>query len=161
MTSPGKLDPTDPDAFIPAHVIADMQHVEVPKELLAKFDELKDAFIQAGVDGWERRERPTPETFPVYIGIGNSDDKLIQLEWAEFVQDMKALLDANAVVRGEWFSASDSMYQNACWWVETTNPHGLQAGLQDLCRLYRQEAIAWTPVQETLFIKQDSLIPLN
>lgn len=164
MTSPGKLDPADPDALIPAHVLADMQQVHVPQELLDQFDELKNQFVKAATEGWVKRERPARPTEQVYVGIGNSDDYLTQAQWAEFIQDVKALLDANAIVRGEWFSAPDSFCQNACWWIAVdgaTNVARLQVGLQDLGRLFHQDSIAWTPVRETLFIKQDSMLPLD
>lgn len=67
----------------------------------------------------------------VVIMIGNSDDKLSQLEWAEYIKDVdQAVLlsmesiDNDSHLHGRWFSLADSPYQNAAWCAEikTTQP---------------------------------------
>jgi hypothetical protein len=41
----------------------------------------------------------------VYLSIGNSDDKLTQAEWAEYVADMAGAVVCRAKqVHGTWFS---------------------------------------------------------
>lgn len=60
------------------------------------------------------------------IQIGNSDNKLTQQEWANFVKDMRGLLRAygrgTLQVHGEWFSLPDQPWQNANWSVEVREP---------------------------------------
>lgn len=88
----------------------------------------------------------------VLISIGNSDDKLSQAEWSEFIYEVRRILNSydreNAlIIHGEWFSAPDSPYQNANWCVEFPpdgNTYGLRRNLTDLRKRYRQDSIAWT-----------------
>jgi len=98
----------------------------------------------------------------VYISIGNSDDKLTQREWSNFITDLDAHLeyyadDRSAQIHGRWFSAPDDPWQNACWCVElvvddaTDVAAGLKARLRVLAAKYRQDAISWA-VAETEFL---------
>jgi len=88
----------------------------------------------------------------VLIGIGNSDDKLSQREWSEFIEDMRDLLRRFEVqIHGEWFSRPDSPWQNANWCIEfkpVEQHFGLdkemQVELRHLAKKYRQDSIAWT-----------------
>lgn len=72
----------------------------------------------------------------VYISAGNSDDKLLQAEWAELIGFIDKVLAANRVtttssrpgflpalepmvhVHGRWFAAPDVPWQSVCWCVE-------------------------------------------
>jgi hypothetical protein len=89
----------------------------------------------------------------VYVSIGNSDDKLTQSEWNDFIRSVDAALMAVAHIHGAWFSAPVSPWQNACWCIEA--PEGradftsLKDALCDLARKYRQDSIAWAPVIHT------------
>ena len=84
--------------------------------------------------------RPT-----VYISIGNSDDKLPQAEWAEFVMRIQALMQAYGTIHGEWYSLPNQRWQNACWCLETYDGERgvLRKRLSEIARNYRQDSIAW------------------
>jgi hypothetical protein len=97
----------------------------------------------------------------VYISIGNSDDKLTQVEWSHFCQETTlAVIGYAGKVHGRWFSLPDSRYQNACWCVEfdyatggDDNAAALKEELAVLARECKQDSIAWAEVKETEFIK--------
>jgi hypothetical protein len=98
----------------------------------------------------------------VYISIGNSDDKLTQKEWSNFVADVDDVIEEAATqVHGRWFSQSDAEWQNACWCVEINSNWGrwdnrvmvLRSKLATHARTYGQDSIAWAPVKETEFLK--------
>jgi hypothetical protein len=90
----------------------------------------------------------------ILISIGNSDDKLTQREWVNYINDIRDALKEREelgllIIHGEWFSAPDSPWQNANWCVEAAvhaNQHlnGLRAALTMIRKLYRQDSIAWT-----------------
>ena len=93
-------------------------------------------------------------TQTVYISIGNSDDKITQAEWCSFVEDVRQALRNLALAQhGEWFSASDSPWQNACWCVEVRPimVADLRNRLATIAKAYRQDSIAWA-VAEPDFI---------
>jgi len=88
----------------------------------------------------------------VYISIGNSDDKLTQVEWCSFVVDVvealeDAFFDNAGEIHGNWFSPTASPFQNACWCIEIpVRAHdALQAKLKALAGKYQQDSIAWAP----------------
>jgi hypothetical protein len=94
-----------------------------------------------------------------YISIGNSDDKLTQAEWSDFVGQTDAAVREYAHVHGAWHSAPDSRWQNACWCVEVSTTfkvgpaeRGLRATLARLAGRYRQDSIALALVASTEFI---------
>lgn len=91
----------------------------------------------------------------VYISIGNSDDKLTQAEWLDFIQDMRVFVVGQAdQIWGEWFSAPDSRYQNACWGVEFRDQETADFARSQAKRVrgnYGQDSIAWA-VAETEFV---------
>ncbi len=89
----------------------------------------------------------------VYVCIGNSDDKLEQYEWSLFVMEAKSLF-SGVKKHGEWFSAPDSRYQNACWCIEIqpNEEEFIQKVLRSMCRDYEQNSISWAEVPNTKFI---------
>lgn len=91
----------------------------------------------------------------VYLSIGNSDDKLTQKEWAQFVTRIRAdVISTASQVHGAWFSGADSMWQNACWCLEFSTEPEMKAAretVRAIRRQYRQESAAWA-VAETEFI---------
>jgi hypothetical protein len=96
----------------------------------------------------------------VYISIGNSDDKLSQWAWANYVMAVDvALMDARDAPgspvskrHGVWQSASASHWQNACWCVEVTDPDELKDRLRELAGQYGQDSIAWAEAPTTEFL---------
>lgn len=96
----------------------------------------------------------------VYISIGNSDDKLEQVDWAMFLGEVFELLDPHdpnvedslvTARHGVWFSEPMSPWQNACWCVEVEPEQAdeLKDELGRLAGQYRQESIAWAEAQTT------------
>lgn len=92
----------------------------------------------------------------VYVSIGNSDDKLSQADWAEFVIAMSARVAGCAEFQhGVWFSVPHARWQNACWCLEFTSDDSIKEAKEvcaELARQYNQDSIAWAPVPETEFI---------
>ena len=97
----------------------------------------------------------------VHISIGNSDDRLSQHEWSNFIRDVKtAITSSLAYVHGEWYSSLTSQWQNACWALEfncdTLGSTDLiivfRHNLSDIARRYEQKSIAWLE-GETEFIE--------
>jgi hypothetical protein len=60
------------------------------------------------------------------ISISNSDDKLTQAEWSDFVSDLRRLLlhlwHGRLQLHGEWFALPDKPWQNANWCIEILPP---------------------------------------
>lgn len=95
------------------------------------------------------------ETVTVYVSIGNSDDKISQVEWAAFVADLKDVVARYAgQVYGQWFSVPDAPYQNmvTAFLLATRDISGLKAALADLRKVYRQDAVAWALARGTEFL---------
>lgn len=86
----------------------------------------------------------------VYVSIGNSDNTLTQREYSGFVDAVRAVVASYADrVHGQWFSASASPYQNACWCfeIDETKIDALKHNLRCLARDFRQGSIAWATAQ--------------
>lgn len=83
----------------------------------------------------------------VYLTIGNSDDKLTQLEWAKFITRVRAdVLRHARVTHGEWFSHPAATWQNACWCLEFADMAALELARQaaiEIRDIYNQDAVAW------------------
>lgn len=94
--------------------------------------------------------------YTAYISIGNSDDKLTQEEWSRFFHDIShAIGNYASTVHGEWLSAPQSRYQNACWCVvldSLDDKKNLQELLAIIRKQYRQDSIAWADVPDTAFL---------
>lgn len=90
-----------------------------------------------------------------YVSIGNSDDKLTQVEWSRFVIDFSAMVVSLASqTHGAWFSHPASPRQNACWCLEFASEAMAQTAKDEarsLAAKYRQDSIAWA-VAETEFL---------
>jgi hypothetical protein len=104
------------------------------------------------------------QTINTLISIGNSDDKLTQVRWSDFIDEVRSLIDEadadNRInVHGEWFSAPDQPWQNANWCIEIVGDDlssapstetymrtraDLRRQLQRLALKYEQDSIAWT-----------------
>jgi hypothetical protein len=104
-----------------------------------------------------------PKTLTVYISIGNSDDQLTQLEWAQFADSVDRAVSRAAHyegvhVHGRWYSLPTEPWQNACWCLEFDREL-IQAGHVDqfrntlaaLARDARQDSIAWAETTTVFF----------
>ena len=95
-----------------------------------------------------------------YVSIGNSDDKLSQAAWAVFLGSVREVLRRHAsAIHGEWYSAPDAGYQNACFCIEITMERDLdvkvalvQMQLERIRQDYLQDSVAWAEVPETKFL---------
>lgn len=86
------------------------------------------------------------------ITIGNTDNKLTQQEWSEFVADVNRFVDKwrfNIYFHG--CPPSDARWQNACWVLDARDLFGEPGGMaidilrEELGRLaksYKQDSIA-------------------
>lgn len=83
----------------------------------------------------------------VTIQIGNSDNKLTQQEWADFVSTMKGDVLASGVTV-HFFGGSPTWerWQNAAWVVDGSDVGlaRLKLWVQERCGQFRQESVAWT-----------------
>ena len=90
-----------------------------------------------------------------FIMIGNSDDKLSQKKWRQFLGEVRSECYTFAqTVRGIWFSEPVSRYQNACFCVELHDDNVLEfkAILSRLAHIYGQNSITFDEVPETVLI---------
>ena len=89
------------------------------------------------------------------MSIGNSDDKLTQAEWSEFITEIAVEVHGGAkAVHGAWFSGPSSRWQNAAWCIEFETGAAAQVAKERITRVrkkYRQDSVAWA-VAETEFI---------
>lgn len=91
----------------------------------------------------------------VYVSIGNSDDRLTQREWSEFIAEVNtAIKESAAEFHGKWTSLPHAPWQNACWCIEpqASSVGVLRRRLADLGRRYRQDSIAWAEAPTTDFL---------
>jgi hypothetical protein len=100
----------------------------------------------------------------VYISIGNSDDKLSQADWVQFIEDVDGHIDESIEggrghLHGRWFAAPNVPWRSACWCVGIiADPHlgsradWLRDRLSTLAATYNQDSIAFA-VADTEFIK--------
>ena len=88
----------------------------------------------------------------ITVQIGNSDDKLTQLEWHNFVKETQAAIEKHG---GEmhFFGSAPNWYpwQNAAFVFVTDHVNALKEELMELREKYSQESIAWTK-GETEFV---------
>lgn len=89
----------------------------------------------------------------IYVGIGNSDDKLTQREWAEFQDRTLAMCEHYGTSIGAWYSSPISQWQNACFCVgQVKKPESLRKALGQLAGTFRQDSISFAEAA-TVFVK--------
>lgn len=88
----------------------------------------------------------------VTFAVGNSDDKLSQARWSQFVEDILDLVDRAEDVRPQFVGFSPAMapWQNMLVALELGDGlpayalrGQLRAELAELCGKYGQDSIAW------------------
>lgn len=86
-------------------------------------------------------------TKTIYIQIGNSDDKLTQARWSDFLTATHLLVDAySSAIHFSGYSAPGARWQNACWCLvppSDLDRDTLRRRLIDLAAEYGQDSIAW------------------
>lgn len=91
----------------------------------------------------------------ITVQIGNSDDKLTQKEWSDFVAETgKALITRTGLIHFHSCSHGGAQWQNAAWVATiSSSPLGyLRGDLAALAKKFRQDSIALT-VGDTEFLK--------
>jgi len=89
----------------------------------------------------------------VTIQIGNSDNKLRQVEWCDFVNEVENLICRQAVeIHFSGGSATRACWQNFCWVFNVAETRvSFRRELKLLAKKFRQESIAMT-IGETEFV---------
>lgn len=94
----------------------------------------------------EEEEEATTSAFTVAILIGNSDDKLTQVEWVSYINEINYLIDRYAEkLYFSGYSAPTSPWQNACRVVLVSGSQqveDLRNELKVVAGTYRQDSIA-------------------
>lgn len=89
------------------------------------------------------------------IQIGNSDDKLSQKQWAEYVSQVGTVIKAYArEIHFFGCSGAEQPWQNAAWFFEVKSLEGrdmLMDLLSEIRESFHQNSIAWTE-GKTVFI---------
>lgn len=88
------------------------------------------------------------------ILIGNSDDKLTQVEWANFCDELSIIAKRFGTMYFEGTPPGHWRWQNACVVVSVGEDviGELKQHLRDLCKIFDQESIAFIAGQ-TEFLK--------
>lgn len=78
------------------------------------------------------------------ICIGNTDDKLTQMEWANYVEAVSLLITiSNYDIYFAGFSNPTKPWQNACWVINVGDDElYLKKQLSIIARRFRQDSIA-------------------
>jgi hypothetical protein len=89
----------------------------------------------------------------VVIQVGNSDDKLTQKEWADFVDEMNGIVTGTLTMHFHGFCPGNMPWQNACW-IGTGEEVAVKRMLDRIkdCRSrFKQDSVAVT-LGGTVFI---------
>lgn len=82
----------------------------------------------------------------ISIQIGNSDGKLSQIEWSEFVLEMQEAIDCHAS-QVHFFGGSINWakWQNVCWVFEISESeiYGLKSRVRRIRDRYEQYSACW------------------
>ncbi len=80
----------------------------------------------------------------ISIQAGNSDNKLTQMEWSEFVDHLDTVLNAYETAR-HFFGGSVTWakWQNVCWVFEIPSGHydDLVTDIRQIREQYRQDSV--------------------
>lgn len=87
----------------------------------------------------------------VVVQIGNSDNKLTQAQWANFVSCVRTAL-SRYEVHFSGGSATDAPWQNFCWVFAAHSMDGLVSDLGDIAKTFNQDSIAVT-IGTTQFVR--------
>lgn len=86
-------------------------------------------------------------TKTIFVQIGNSDDKLSQARWAEFIAATGHLISSYAQeFHFAGFSSPSAKWQNACWCLvpaSELDEKTLRKRLASLAAIFDQDSIAW------------------
>lgn len=97
------------------------------------------------------------ERLTVVLQIGNTDDKITQIEWANFVKELRRIASVYGTIHFFGVSPGDAVWQNSCIVIEAWDRHieRMREHLKSLAKEYRQDSIAMT-VGETEFVNYEA-----
>jgi hypothetical protein len=110
---------------------------------------------EIGVSEATLRVEAPPGHAAVYVGIGNSDGRLTQGEWGEFVHELRSISARYRSHKlGEWFSLPDRKYQNAefGWIMHLAELPPLRVALAVAAANFRQDSVSLAIVARTEFV---------
>ena len=92
----------------------------------------------------------------VTVQIGNSDDKLTQGQWSDFVNDIDtAIITHRSIIHFKSGSHTELPWQNYCWVfqlpIDVRDSGALYQSIKNIRQMYNQDSAAWTE-GETIFI---------
>ncbi len=83
----------------------------------------------------------------ITLQLGNTDNKLTQQEWAEFVRRMRGVIESHEVTI-HFFGAPPNWepWQNVAWVLDCEEGilPDLKAAIRELRSGFRQKSVAWT-----------------
>lgn len=94
------------------------------------------------------------------IAIGNSDNKLTQLQWVSYIKNVNyTVMDYSDKIYFHGFAAPNVEWQNAAWIFDLADDpqdeHNLIKDLQRIAYIYNQESIALV-IGDTIFVKPEA-----
>lgn len=91
------------------------------------------------------------------IGIGNSDDKLTQLQWSNYIEAVAMMINAASYqVYFAGFSDPTAPWQNACWVIHIGDDVlYLKRQLLNIAKRFNQDSIALTLGETELLGAED------
>lgn len=89
----------------------------------------------------------------ITVSIGNTDNRLSQVEWHEFVTEMDAAIGAKGKIHFFGDSPNWMPWQNVAWIVEIKpeNVEGLLANIKDVRAKYLQDS-AFVMLADGMFV---------
>lgn len=99
----------------------------------------------------------TDEPKTIYISIGNSDNKLTQVEWRALITLVRSELRKPGVrIIGEWFSLPDEPWQNAVFAFQAgpRQTEWIKDTIARAAPMFKQDSIAWATA-ETEFLNAE------
>lgn len=90
----------------------------------------------------------------IVISIGNTDNKLTQMEWSDYVSDVELIIEKMNILK-HFFGGSSNWewWQNAAWILEV-HPKDIDVFVKEIKRIrekYKQDS-AFVMIGEGLFI---------
>lgn len=88
----------------------------------------------------------------IFISVGNSDDKLTQAQWSEFVQRIGRIIDDYAT-EIHFGAVTLAAWDNVAWLIDCTDylAPSLKNALTEYRQIYDLDSVAWLE-GETEFI---------
>ena len=102
------------------------------------------------------------ETVVATIAIGNSDDRLLQAEWASFISDCRVAVSKYGTAVFDGGTGASDIRQSYCWILINVSRQSiteLHEKLSHLAKQYRQDSIALV-TGESILVSSNASIKL-